>query len=352
MFDKSKVTNRLFGLVGFKDSANPDMPVLSNKNKESRSGGYATDNPYVKIESLYESMDYHDADDADFNSFLETLQRNSIADVVDSVLVNPAYIDRQMLYQFANNKVETEVLPDGFVGFRIQKSLDKNVAFEITRCILEFEGEGVIKLVLFNSAIKEPIKESEIITVDSRFKAVNLGWKIDNSDDYFQGDFYFGYFTNSLSIQPFKRSFQNANVISVVSHLHFSPISAVGAEGELFDLNNIQNSSNCFGLNPDISVYNDYTDLIIQNERLFASAIQMQIVINSIQTYIASIRSNRTDRITKENLSLLIAQVEGVPGQIEGLKPTLRKDIQKLSAQINRLKDGYFARGFLLNTLT
>src|SRR6056297_1894111 len=113
MFNKTKVTDKLFGLVGLENPTDPDYSVLDTENLETRSGRTATENPYCKIKYLKESQDDYNISDIDFNKYLKKLQKKSIADVVDRVLTEPAYIDRQLLYQFPNNKVNTETLPTG-----------------------------------------------------------------------------------------------------------------------------------------------------------------------------------------------------------------------------------------------
>lgn len=350
MFDKNKVADSLFGLVGFKTPADPQY-IVSSENQESRSGRFATDSPYCKISQLAAVQDYYLADNTQFNEYLTGLQKRSISDVVDRVINEPSYIDRQVLYQFANNKVKTETLPDGFVGYKIRKSLEKNVAFEITRIFLEFQGTGDFELLLFNSSQKEPV-ESKTISVTGAQQVEQLNWRVDNTGDYFQGDWYLGYLTDGLTITPFEREYERSKMISTITHLHFQPMYFVGATRELFDLEDTDNAFECWGLNPDITVFNDYTDLIIENEMLFASAIQQQMVINSVQEVIASARSNREQQIAEENLSFLIAQLEGVEGSITGMIPTLQKELTMLSKQIKRLADGYFASGFQLNTLS
>jgi hypothetical protein len=351
MFNKTKATASLFGLVGFDNPTNPTYAIVDSANRIARSGRTATENPYVKIEYLKETQDHIDISNADFNAFLSSLQRKSIADVIDKILTEPSYIDRQLLYQFPNNKRSIENLPEGFVGYRIQTSREKNVAFEITRCFLEFFGEGSVELMLFSTAESLPLFK-KTIQIDSTNEVEKLNWRIDNTGNYFSGDFYLGYFANDLPVQPIKRDYQNANIKSTIAHLCFTPIYANAIDGNMFDVSKIGNRSECWGLNPDITVFNDYTDLIIQNEMLFAPAVQLQIVINCIQHYIASSRSNRTQRITQEQINLLIAQLEGVEGSIKGLIPTLAKEVASLSKQLKRLTQGYFAHGYTLNTLT
>ena len=351
MFDKTKVTTALTGLVGFENPANPTYAIVDESNKTSRSGRFATENPYCKIEELKETQDYPDISDVNFNLFLSSLQKKSISDVVEKILIEPSFIDRQVLYQFPNKKTNTEILPGGFVGYRIQTSREKNVAFEITRCFFEFSGTGDIELLLFSTAQTEPIKR-KTVTIESTNQVIALNWRIDNTDDFVGGDFYLGYLTNDLTVTPFKRDYDNANVKSVITHLCLTPMFVNSSSDEMFDVSLIENRSECWGLNPDITVFYDYTDLIIQNEMLFATAIQLQIVVNSVQHYIASARSNRSQKISQEKLNLLIAQLEGIEGSIQGLIPTMRKEVFSLSNQLKRLIKGYFTEGFMLNILS
>jgi hypothetical protein len=353
MFNKKKVTDNLVGLVGCENPINPDYAILDVNNTESRSGRFATENPYFKIEYLKDTQDYKDASDIEFNTFLLGLQKSAIAEVMDKVLMPVDYIDRQLLYQYTNNKTATDTLPaSSFVGYRLTKSLEKNVAFELPRIILEFEGTGDVELLLFNSAVKDPIF-STTVSITKTQQVEKLGWRIDDTGNTFQGEWYLGYLTDGLTVAPIKRDYQKSNCKSVITHLCYENIQ-VGDTivNELFDLDDIESAEQCWGLNPDTIVFNDYTDLVIQHEALFAAAIQGQMVINGIQHYIASLRSSRTQRMSEDQLNLLIAQLEGIPDRIAGLIPTLHKEVRALNTQIERVIKGMFSTGFELNTLS
>lgn len=353
MFDKTKATDSIFGLVGVQSSINPDYPTVDVDNSESRSGRNATDNPSFKIEYLFDNMDYPGATATDFNTWLTRFSKTAIGEVLDHVNDKSDFIDRQLLYQFANNKVNTDSLPSGFVGYKISQSLDKCQAFEITRCILEFTGTGDIELLLYNTAKSLPVK-SKVVTISDTFQVEQLNWRVDNSDDYFKGDYYFGYQTNGLTVLPYKRDYDKANVKSIVSGLCFDNISASYSPiaNELFDLNSIDGVSECWGLNPDVTVFDDYTDMFIQNEMLFAKAIELQMVINAIKTYISSMSSNANERFSVEQMNILTAQLEGIEGRIDGYKPQLIREVSQLKKEIMKIKNGYFADGFILNTLS
>jgi len=357
MFNRTKTNTSLFGLVGWKQPANPEYAVVDAANLGSTSGRYFDDNSFIKIELLKDTEDYKDQTDEQFNTALSNLQKSAITSVLDKVFDKPEYIDRQLLYQFANNKQNIDTLPDGFVGYRIYQSLDKTQAFEITRCLLEFQNIGTdITLAIYNSAKDDPIF-TEDVTIISEQQEVVLNWRLDNTDSFYKGEYYFGYLTNGVTLQPIARDYQNANSISIITGLQFEPISVTytPVTDELFNLDDIDGASECWGLNPDVTVFDDYTDLIKNNTFLFATAIQLQCQIKSLEQYLASIRNNSNQRMADGYENKIVFELDGLNSENVkrlGLKQLLIKEISRVTDEIKKLKDGYFTDGFILNTLT
>lgn len=356
MFNRTKAITKLFGEVGWKQPINPEYFILDSENLESRSGRKFTDNRFVKVEILQDTSDYKDATQEEFNQDLKDLQNESITSVLDQVFGNPEYIDRQLLYQFPNNKIDTDNLPSGFVGYRIYQSLDKTQAFEITRDLLEFDGNGTITLAIYNSSKKEPLFTKEV-TITSTQQEVELNWRLDNTTQFYKGEYYYGYLTNGVSIKPIKRDYENANYMSVITGLKFENIQVIYTPetNEIFNLNDINEVSECWGLNPDVTVYDDYTDIITQNSFLFATAIQLQGQIKALEQYLSSIRSNRNERIAEEFENKIVIELDGLHSDNItkiGIKQLLVKEISRAQEEIKKLKDGYFTNGYLLNTLS
>lgn len=350
MVDKVKIANSLYGLVGLDNPTNPSYVIVDAENQESRSGLKATDNSHVKIEFLKDTYDYVDVSDSDFNAYLKKLQTKSILDVVNKVQIKPSYIDRQLLYKYTNNKVNTiDLNANSFVGYHIIKSGYNNIAFNITQVYLEFEGTGDVEIVLFNSSIKTPIY-SKVVSVTSSNQLEPLNWVVDNTQGSYEGEFYLGYFTNSTTLKPYKRDYQRSDIVSVIKQLCVNQVEFSNVvDGELFDLTTKNGASQGIGCNFDITTYKDYTDLFIQNEQLFAEAINKQFIINCIETYLTSLRSNRVELISSDMMNRLIAVVEGVEGKMQGLKPTLDGILVTLNSDINKLINGYFITGLKIN---
>jgi len=114
----------------------------------------------------------------------------------------------------------------------------------------------------------------------------------------------------------------------------------------MFDMEDREYSSLNYGLNFDISVYYDYTDLVLRNETLFANAINMAFQLKIMETYLSSLRSNKNERSSQGKIIEILAEIDGVTeGQgvvaKKGLKYLLIGEIKGLSKEIKRLQENY-----------
>lgn len=355
MFQVDKISTKLYSLVGLRDSFNPDYAILDADNQVSRSGYYVTDNAYVKLEYIKDSQDYKDISDLEFNEYLKRLQQSSIVNVCHRVFNRFDFLDRNLLYINAHNKVNQETLLDGFVGYRIEVSQDSNIAFEIKRVLLDFDTLGDFKLLLFNTSSATPIFEQDI-TITDKTQVEVLDWKIDNSDVTYKGDYYLGYIKTGITPIPFKRDYDNADVMTDISHLRIEKVQVKNHATEtLFDLTLEDGLSENIGINPDITVYEDYTDLIIQNEMLFARAIELEFSIAVLREQLNSLRTNQNQRDSEKQSMKILAEIEGTDGdsplKLIGLRSLLIGEIRQIAQEINKLKTGYFNNSIRVNTL-
>lgn len=349
-----KIQDNLVGLVGFKQPYNPDYAILDSENQLSSSGYYVTDNSYAKIEYIKDNQDYLYISDSDFNTLLVDLKKSAISSICNQVFSDYDFIDRSLLFKYASNKVETEVLPNGFVGYRIKVSSEKNIAFKISRVLLDFDGTGTFTLLLFNSAKKEPIYTKEI-TITTDHQEIVLDWTLDNSGNTYKGEYYIGYLTDSLTVTPFKREYENANLLNSPTNLCIERIKVVGHNTEtLFDLQDIDWLSEDSGLNLDISVFEDFTDFVINNKSLFARAIQLECIIKCIQLYLSSLRSNSNEINSETLYQKIMVELEGTNSQsvvyVKGLKNQLLGEITSIKSEIEKLKKGFVKSGCILTS--
>lgn len=359
MFDKTAIESALFGLVGWNQPFDTQYAILEPDLLVSRSGYKVDENPYSQVQNFRETISPRDISDADFNELLRINMRSAVADVCNAVFDEPAYIDRQVLYRFPINKVETDDLPAGFVGHKIQVDSTKNLAFEIKRVLFDFDvtaGTDTIRLLLWSSEKKAPIFTQDIL-IDSDRVETQLNWVLNNTGGIYKGEFYLGYLTQGLvNIKPYKREYNGSNIESCITSMYVQPVKVDGhtSDTELFDLEDTDGISEAIGINPDITVYDDFTDLITQNERLFARAIQISSQIKIISNYAASLRSNKDQRMSKDMHIKIMAQLEGTQGddiiKITGLRTLLHGELIKVGKEIKKLRNGYSSEGMITVT--
>lgn len=352
MINIAKIQTSLIGLIGFKQPFNPDYAVVDADNQLSKSGYFVTDNPYAKIEYIKDNQDYVQISDANFNVVLEQLKQSAISNVCNQVFSEYDFLDRNLLFKNATRKTNTNVLPIGFVGYRIEVGNTKNIAFKLNRVLLDFQGTGTIKLLLWNTSKLEVLQTKEIdITTDHQ--EVVLDWILDNSGNTYKGDYYIGYNTTDLTVTPFKRDYENGNVMSSFKYLCIEQISVPNHNTEtLFDVSTYDGLSEDTGLNFDISVFDDYTDFVINNAYLFARAIQIDCQIQCIQLYLSSLRSNLTQSISAQLYEKIMIELEGTSTDslinVKGLKNQLIGEITSIRSEIQKIKIGVKKSGQIL----
>jgi hypothetical protein len=352
MYNIQKVVNSLNGLVGFKQPANFPF-TLSESVKASSSGRFVDDNEFIKLDFINATQSNATIDEQGFNDLLTDYTRKGIISLCDQIFDEPDFVERQLLYKNANDKIATEPFPEnvGFVGFQLEpESYRNNFAFEITRVILEFENTpGSLTLLLYNSAKKLPVFESDPINVTSELQEVELNWMLNDLEGLYRGEYYLGYRTDETTLQPIKRDFEDAEIRSVIKDMFIHPVYAPQANRDLFSLDDVDNVTETWGLNPDITAYKDFTDQIIQNKNLLANVLQQSIQVVILESYMTTTRSNRDQRISDDMLKKVLVELNGISTQSynsQGLKNALSSEITRLKQEIRKTQDGYFNKNF------
>jgi hypothetical protein len=352
----NKIQTAMLGVVGFKQPYNPSYAIVDSANQLSSSGYFVTDNPYAKIEYIKDNQDYLSISNSDFNLFLNDLKKSSISNVCNQVFNEFDFIDRSLLYKNASNKIDVETLPTSFIGYRINISNERNVAFKINRVLLDFQGTGEFTLLLWNTAKKAAI-QTKVITITTDHQEVILDWEVNNSDTTYKGEYYIGYINNALTVSPYKRDWNAGTVLSQLTYLFIQPIKVLNhTTNTLFDLTKIDGLSESTGLNFDITVYDDYTDFVINNKMLFARAIQLDAMIGCIQLYLSSLRSNANQAHSAQLYEKIMIELEGTTAgsivKVTGLKNQLVGEITSIRSEIQKLRMGFRkANQFLVSTL-
>lgn len=352
MLNINKVKDSWVGLVGFKQPYNPAYAVLDVENTESESGYYVTENTFVKIEYIKDNQDYYKITNEQFNELLREIKRTGISNVCNRVFNEYDFLDRSVLFKYPTNKVNTEVLPLGFVGYKIEVGKEKNISFKINKVFLDFEGTGDLILRLYNTNTKSFLHE-QLVTITSDHQTQVLDWVLDNSEEVYKGDFYIGYTTQGLTVQPYKRDFSLSNTMSSFKYLNIKGVSVENHNtSQLFDIDKVDSVTFCNGLNLDITVYDDYTDFCLNNKMLFARAVQLDCIIQCVQIYMASLRSNANQSNSNQLYEKIMIDLEGTSSgslvKVNGLRNQLVGEITTLKDEIKKLKVGLFKSGKIM----
>jgi hypothetical protein len=355
MIDVNKISNKLYGVVGFRQPFNTAYAKIDTDNQTSRSGLFITDNEFCKVEYIYDSQDYKDVSDANFNLYLARKQKESIINVCNSVFDNAKFRERNLFFRNAQNKVNTETLNNNtFVGYRLIPNCENNLGLLIKRVILNFQGTDTITLYLYSSEQKSALFTKEVeITSDNQ--SIDLDWILDNTINY-GGEYYLGYYYNdALNVLPYKRDYRLSNVRIYFNDFDYFPIEVSSTDTDLFDLTTVNNVSLSNGLNFDITTYDSYTDLILNNEQLFAKAINLDLQISCLSTYLSSLRSNANERQSDRTALKILTEIEGQSGEnainVVGLRTQLFRAISSIKKEIKTLQQGYFGDLLFTDTL-
>lgn len=354
MVNINKIQTALQGLVGFKQPFSPDYAIVDIDNQKSDSGYFVTDNSYAKIEYIKDNQDYEGISDLDFNLLLTQIKHSAVSSVMNQVFSSYDFIDRDLFYKNASNKIETESLVSGWVGYQLEVAATKNKAFKINRVLLDFQGTGAIELLLWNTSKKQPLLR-KVIQITTDHQEVLLDWVIDNASDTYKGEYYIGYLTSGLTVQPYKREFNNGTVLSSFVDLNVSEYRVVNHNTTtLFDLNDLEGLSESTGLNFDISVYDDYTDFAINNKMLFARAMQLECIIYCIQMYMSSLRNNANNALSNVLYERMMIDLEGVATNrsitVKGLRNNLISEIVTIKEEIEKIRMGVSKKGMIMIT--
>lgn len=355
MFDVLKIQDELYGVVGLEQSFNPTYAILDANNQISRSG-YKSNvgNSMVKIEYIKDSQDYVDISDVDFNTLIRNTQKSSIAKVCNDVFDNVEFRDRGLVYENAMNKVNTNIMPDGFIGYKIKFTKAENVSFKINRVILDFEGIGDITIRLYSSQQKEHLFE-KVVPVSSTTQEVELNWEVNNSGAAYKGEYLIGYINNS-ALTPFSRDYESSNVKTRKKDYYVQDVYYSDHTSNLIpDLTKETSISDYCGVNLDITTYNDYTDIILREWKMFAKAIDLQFQIDLMSISMSSLRSNSNERNSTEMYNEMVRIVNGFHQEgvihIKGLLPRLIAEISSISEQIEKIKRGILGSRIKVRTI-
>jgi hypothetical protein len=346
MISTVKIQEGLFGLVGIRQPLDPSLPILSDANKASRSGLFVDDVPPFKLKLLKDTQEYISISDDQLNEYISIMQKTAITNVMFKVFDQGSYIDRNYLYSFASSRdsVISNVYDGQTFGYKIEVAPRKNMGFKISRVRLEFDFDGSceVELFLMNSFLSEPLRMKDI-TLTRQDHIEDLEWMIDSTENDYKGNYYLLIRSkNGDRLQPFNRDYERSTLSNNIAFLDISGVIILEFNPSNFAFKNEKTASQNNGINPDIIIYDDFTDFVLTAQSMFARAIQLEFAIQLMMQIATSTRSNRDERLGREIVAMMLVSINGEEGKSRGLKGSLYYEVNNLKKEVEKLKKSFF----------
>lgn len=361
MLNIEKIQESLAGLVGVRPSLDDNYGFIVSG---SSSGLYLNDVELFDIKFFVDNLSTLDKDPSLISSAWVDSEKSAIANTVNSIFNKPDFIDRQVMFRHAfDSSSVSDVLSERFYGYEIEVSERKNVSFTISRVLVEAFGNGTIRIGLYASGHSLALYSKEIEFPSHAMPFyVDLNWTINNAVDLIQSQFddvspykgkYWIGITNidATDMRVFTRDYERGLLMSQISDLSIKRVISdtnptEWEKNETTDLHN--------GLNFDITVNYDYTDLVLNNKNLFAKAIQLNWAMSVLRMALNSTRSNRNQRVSSELYAQILLVINGNRNfnsqRVYGLHEMLLGEIARVQSEIDKMINGYELGGIVLDT--
>lgn len=343
MYDISTIKTNLSGVVGWRQPLETEFAILDAPNLVSSSDLIFQDfHSLVTVEHLKNTVP-ESLSDADFNTFISDMQRGAVAKVVQSVFQKKkpqtkALLDKLRLFDQANIMDDPIANSGLWVGYEINLNKNNNLKVVIDAIGSEFDGiKAGLTIYLFHSSQKTAIKTFSLDIIADNSKWDDL---TDFNLDYLTytgGTYYIGYKQDDLgAVQALNRGWDLSDQQNKSKYFTVRPIRIENYTGiELFDIDDIDVTSETHGLNFEFTATIDLTNLISDQKQIFANLIGMQMAADVLEKIY---NSTRTNAIKKETRDLALFELKGTDeNRKTGLLFKLEKAIEETEFDFSAL---------------
>lgn len=306
MYYNSRLVTALYGLVGWRDEELDGEAFLSEEIQESSSGLMFNDvHPLLTIENLKSICPDRIQTEKDlFNSWLETKTKASISKIVER------FYSEKMVEQRAKSILDNRVLFDAtgrlddvipktnsIVGFEITPIREKGVVIRLDKIGLQMKGTGNVVIKLYHSSQPNPMQTKTFArTNNGGMQWFDLGFELPylGATTNAGGSWYIVYDETTTDQEAilYNRDWSKApctcNRLEYANYNLWNKfISIVPFKCANYDFDNIIETYHLnYGLNLQLSVVCDITDLIIEQKSIFANVIALEVACDIIREFI------------------------------------------------------------------
>lgn len=251
-------------------------------------------------------LDMGQVTDVTLPAYLEEISKSQILEIVNTVYNFPAVINPAALSFYRGDWMlypQPVANTNQFVGLRVIMA-QGDYAIKMNSVELFFDTDCTFNMYLYNDMTLPPLYTIEVTAQAYNQTIVDLS--NDAILNYLSntvnkgGIWYFGYYQADIEAQGAKALFysvatQSFNPCRVWAYS--APLwldSPIG--GRNFRRNVIGSNNLTYGLNLEITTYNDGTNNIIRNAHLFDEVIGLSVAAKCIEAMVFSYRTNVTER--------------------------------------------------------
>lgn len=332
MLDVARILTGFSQQIGWRQPIDQEYAVVSAANNVSNSGKYFQDySKSIRVENLKNNFPQGLSDD-DFNARLtEKANEGLVRACYDVISDELDLLESKPLYHFQNDfsKKITNV-SNRFVGYEVTLAKQEGIAITLNKLMTHFDGVDTFNIYIYHSSQKSPIETISVTTQTDSVKSETTSKILYYQNDiYTGGTFYIGYYQDDLGVQAYDRQYELADIQNCFEFVYVKPIMVDATSGtDIFDVNKVENASESWGLNFDLSVYNDWTQLLLDNKSVMLDAIGYKVAAMLVDDMYYS---NRNNSISKEVKQRLLIELKGVSGAKEfGLEAKMDKEIKRV----------------------
>lgn len=349
MINITTIKTDMLGVNGWKQSLLSGAPVIDATNLATTSGAlYNQDfSALVTVDNIINVYETDSLTDAQTNTLLNQIVEGSAAKVMNAIFSDDDFIENNLLFPYEYDFTHTLENDTSFVGYEITTPKEKDIINIINRISLTFNGIDTVKMLLFHSSKKAAVKEIEITTeVDNEVNKAVVDWVLPYSNSVNGGKWYLGYLRSGLTSEAYNRDFEYSVIQNQFCMSSYESIKVLGHDTEtLFDVNNIDYTSDTYGINLDISAFKNYDSTISQNKNKFSKVMGLQVAATVLDMIANTTVSNVVERSVRQDA---LIQLNGFVS--ENIKTV--GILAKLEKEIKNLKESFLGSPYIqTNTL-
>lgn len=333
MYNLDRILDKMSNEIGFRGES------LSADNKKSNSGMFFQDaSPLVEVSTINDVQNDAALTTIGLDALLTRMREQCVQQVLNKVLQGKTdFVLSNNLYPSEKTFKNTVSKRGKFVGFKLQP-IHSRYIYSIPWVELCFDGVATFDIHLFNSnKPKAPLLTKSVTTVAGEATIVELDYIVGDGNDYKGGVFYLGYFDADLGeVSAYQKDYDAASLRVLSPYYMVEPIE-LNHEGLVIDVGTVYETSETCGLNIGVNVLNDFTDLVLNNKRMFWQALQHQMHEIVLLMIKYSRRSNLEQRLTSDIVSYVDFELFGnSDAKITGVQNKLNNEIENIRKALFR----------------